>query len=149
MKGLLQIEGDLSVLATVATLLEESYPNGLVTKIVPFESDGWDVEAARVLIERIAPRQRALLRLLAADGGEVADDRIRDELAGDGDSLRGITGSITKHYNSMRVEGILPEAAPKPWITLYDESNPAFQRTRGMRMPSTIVDVFRAAFGQL
>ncbi|ASR56104.1 hypothetical protein [Cellulomonas sp. PSBB021] len=148
MIGFLQIEGELDVLAQIAAELQERYPDGIGVTVEPYDEGGWNVEAARALVERLAPRQRALLRCLAMDGGVVDDDTLREELANESGSLKGITGPITKHIHNLIEDGVIEDEPTQPWITLYDPAVPGFQRTIGMRMPEALVAIFRAAFAK-
>jgi hypothetical protein len=148
MIGYLQIEGELDVLAEIAAELQKRYPDGLSTVVEPYDEGGWNVEAARALIERLAPRQRMLLRLLATSGETVDDDTLREELGNNEGSLKGITGPITKHINNLIDDGVLDDEPTQPWVTQYDPEIPSFQRTIGMRMPTELVEIFRAAFAK-
>ncbi len=96
------------------------------------------VEAAAVL-RVLAERQRSLIHgVVDWKGVQVVD-------AARADSLRGVTGPITKAVRRLTASGELREGLPPILTTVYDPDAKANQRVRAFRMEGPTLAAFAAA----
>lgn len=146
MFGTLAIYGSLKTLTRIAGDLEAQYPNGIVATTTPASYQGWDVDGAKALLAEVAPKAYTAIDTVVDGGGFGDDDVLRNKI---GDSLRGsVTGPITRQILKLQKRGVLPDGAPNPLRPDYDPNISGRQRTRGLRMDSELVPIFREALGK-
>src|SRR2546423_2878453 len=89
---------DPAMLSQIAALLAPVQPELL--------EPVWDVDTAEVLLRDLPSSAFGLLRLMATRQGRVTSDVVREEPE---QSLRGLTGPITKAMQRLTKAGRLPE----------------------------------------
>lgn len=140
----LTINGPLELLAEIAADLNARYPDGLQAEVVAADWEGWTVEAAAALLGVLAAKQRKLITEMVKRNGFIDSEDLRLVF---GDSLRGLTGPVSKHFLRLTAEGRLPAGLPRPIESRYDADNRSFQRTQGLVMPAPLARIFATAMG--
>jgi hypothetical protein len=103
----------------------------------------WTPEAAAALIADVPSRARDLIHKLIVNNGYVSAAQMR----GDGDdTLRGLTGPITKAMGRLVKAGKLPDGLPNPVETRYDPDVRAYQKAIAFEMPREIRLAFTAGW---
>jgi hypothetical protein len=103
----------------------------------------WTPETAEALIGDLPSRARTLIHHLVTNNGYVDAAKMR----GDGDdSLRGLTGPITKAMARLVKTGKLPDGLPNPVETRYDPDVRAYQKAIAFEMPREIRLAFTAGW---
>lgn len=99
----------------------------------------WTPEEAAAVLGGLAARQRALIRgVIEWKGVQVVE-------ASRADSLRGVTGPITKAVRRLTAAGELREGLPPILATVYDPDAKANQRVRAFHMEGSTLAAFTAA----
>ena len=148
MIGKLVLTGELDVLAKVAERLQAEFPAGLHSEVTTLEYKGYTVERARLLLARLASKQRAALKLLIDGDGTVGQEVLRAAFGNETGQLKGLTGPISKHVKNLIAEGVLPEGTKPPTSTEYDPAVRSYQRAGGIHMDAELVVIFRLAFDE-
>ncbi|TKV35346.1 hypothetical protein [Mycobacteroides abscessus] len=99
----------------------------------------WTPAEAAAVLGVLAERQRALIR------GVVDWRGVQVVEASRADSLRGVTGPITKAVRRLTAAGELREGLPPILATVYDPDAKANQRVRAFRMEGPTLAAFTAA----
>src|SRR4051794_34006012 len=94
----------------------------------------WTPETAATLIGDVPSRARTLIHLLITNNGYVDAAQMR----GDRDTLRGLTGPITKAMDRLAKADKLPDGLPNPVETRYDPDVRAYQKAIAFEMPREI-----------
>jgi hypothetical protein len=130
---------DAAVLQQLAVLMQPVQPEVLTPQ--------WTAELAEVLIRDLGTAARRLLRESALAGGRIDAAALRGR---EGDqTLKGLTGPITKAMVRLKKSGKLPEGLPTPVRAEYDPAVRAWQRTIAFYMPAELVPPFKAAFERI
>jgi len=112
MNGALTIHGDLETLSKLAGKIHDWYPKSVVTNLEADDWGGWSVDSVATLLERLHQWQLLLVHFVATTDGRRSDAEVRGRFALEGSGLRGQTGAISKHIESMKAAGIVgPEAS--------------------------------------
>jgi hypothetical protein len=126
----------VEMLAKIAELLAPIQPEVIA-------GPQWTPDAAEALIGDVPLRARTLIHLLIVHNGFVNASQMR----GDGDdTLRGLTGPITKAMARLAKAGKLPEGLPNPVETRYDPDVRAYQKAIAFEMPREIRLAFTAGW---
>src|ERR1022692_2969573 len=125
-----------ALLERLALLMQPSGPEVI--------DPNWTVDYAEVLIRDLGEAARRLLSKTSEAGGRIEAAEMRGP--GGDQTLKGLTGPITKAMNRLADRSKLPAGLPAPVETEYDPANRAWQRTAAFMMPTELVPVFRAAF---
>ena len=80
---------------------------------------------------------------MAQHQGRVTSDVVREDPE---QSLRGLTGPITKAMQRLTKAGRLPEDLSHPVATEYDPNVRAYQKAIAFSMPAAMVPAFSTAF---
>lgn len=129
---------DPAMLSQIAALLAPVQPEVL--------EPAWDADTAEVLLRDLSSSALGLLRLMAKNQGRVTSDVVREDPE---QSLRGLTGPITKAMQRLTKAGRLPEGLPHPVGTEYDPNIRAYQKAIAFSMPAAMVPAFSAAFERI
>ncbi len=129
---------DPAMLSQIAALLAPVQPEVL--------EPAWDADTAEVLLRDLHKSALGLLRLMAQHHGRVTSDVVRKDPE---QSLRGLTGPITKAMQRLVKAGRLPEGLPHPVATEYDPNIRAYQKAIAFSMPAAMVPAFAAAFERI
>lgn len=106
----------------------------------------WTVEEATSLLQGLAPKQRAFIETLVVWDGVVPADEVRKSESSE--SLRGITGPITKAVNRLQKAGIIRGGLPGLVSPVYNPATVGFQKVRAYRLDEATVAAFREALAQ-
>lgn len=129
---------DLAKLPAIAQLLEPAKPE-LLEPPLPT----WTVEEAERLLRHLRAGAYGLLRDLVHGNGRVPASVLRGP---DGSqSLRGLTGPISKAMTRLAWAGTLREDLPHPVQTEYDPEVRAYQRALAFTMPAEALPIFASA----
>jgi hypothetical protein len=110
---------------------------------------GWDARTLEDLLERLAdeaPIPAAVIRLAASQDGFVTRQQVYE--VGDypdDRSLRGFSRPINRIAQALREEGVVPEDAVDPLVTVYNQDSPNFGWAAGFRIRTEVLPVVRAA----
>lgn len=128
---------DPMTLAEIARLLGRKQPEILE------EPAEWTAESAERLLRDLRPAAFGLLSELVRHGGRVDAGVFRGE---DGEqSLRGLTGPLTKAMRRLTQSGRIPAGLPHPVEAEYDPEIRAYQRTKAFVMAEGVLPHFTAA----
>lgn len=133
---------DLAKLPAIAKLLEPARAE-LLEPPVP----EWNVDEAERLLRHLRAGAYGLLRDLARGHGRVEAGVLRGPDGGQ--SLRGLTGPISKAMARLTWAGHLREGLPHPVETQYDPEVRAYQRALAFQMPDGLLPTFRAAVARI
>jgi hypothetical protein len=133
---------DLTQLPAIAKLLEPARPELLD----PAPPD-WTAEEAERLLRHLRASAYGLLRELVRGNGRVPASTLRGPDGGQ--SLRGLTGPISKAMARLTWNGQLREGLAHPVETEYDPEVRAYQRALAFTMPAAMVPVFAAAVDRI
>ena len=133
---------DLAKLPAIAKLLEPAQP-----ELLESPPPEWTVEEAERLLRHLRAGAFGLLRELVRGHGRVTASVLRGP---EGDqSLRGLTGPISKAITRLTWTGHLREGLPHPVETQYDPEIRAYQRALAFTMPTEILPAFTAALARV
>ena len=135
------ITGPYRKMVSVETALVALLPECKITKALPEVVNGYDEVAAKMLYNRLATPQRHILKEVLVFDGRLSCASLRDSR----DTLRGVTGAISKHVKAMIKEGHLPEGTKPPTETHYYGSTHA----QFIVMDPALVVLFKRALGML
>jgi len=148
MNGTLTVEGSLTDLADAAGVLAAHFAQ-LKVRVSALTVGGYSVEGAKAVLHKLASPQRTVIELLVANGGHVSVHDVRVALGRQSaDTLRGLTGPISKHVNRLIAQGVLPAGTLPPTVTKYDNTA-GTQRAQRFWMESELVPVFEAALSAI
>jgi hypothetical protein len=142
MNGTLSIHGDLTVLSDLALKIEEWFPGALETAVESDAWGGWTVDRMTVLLDRLHPWQLLLVSFVARSGGRRSDPEVREKFAIGDSGLRGQTGAISKHIETMKKAGLIPDDASHLVKVDRTGSVPAFA------IPGELMPIVEATLGQ-
>lgn len=133
---------DLSKFPSIARLLAPAHP-----ELLEHPSPAWTIEEAERLLRHLRAGAFGLLRQLVQGHGRVAASLLRGP---NGDqSLRGLTGPISKATARLTWAGQLREGLPHPVETQYDPEVRAYQRALAFTMPINLLPIFEAAVARI
>lgn len=103
----------------------------------------WSAESAKRLLRDLRPAAYRLLAELVRHDGRVDAGVFRGD---EGDqSLRGLTGPITKAMRRLTQSGRIPAGLPHPVEAEYDPEIRSYQRTKAFVMAEDVLPHFTAA----
>jgi hypothetical protein len=103
----------------------------------------WSVEAAETLLRYLGPAQRNLIVSTARAGGRLGAKELRDRTATN--TLKGLTGPISKAMERLTQSGKLSIGLPKPVGALRDPTARSWEKTGSFVMDQALVPVFLEA----
>ncbi|GAA4217727.1 hypothetical protein [Actinocatenispora rupis] len=133
---------DPAKLPEIIKLLEPTKP-----ELLEVPQPTWTVDEAEQLFRDLRASALQLLRELVRRGGRVEADVMRGP---EGDqSLRGLTGPITKAMTRLERAGRVREGLEHPVRAEYDPEIRSYQRALAFTMPDELLPTFTIALQQI